>query len=167
MPAGGDPTSRRLFLMRHAQAAHFAPGGGDRERALTAEGEAQARRIGAALAGAGIERVLCSPATRTRQTAEALALGASITVVDTLYNCPPGRIATALSRIPEYVGKVLVVGHFPGIPGLLQQLADGPGDQAEVSRLARHFPPATVVELGFTGPWPELHTARLVGVRNP
>jgi len=167
MAAGGDHTARRLFLMRHAQAAHFAPGGGDRERALTAEGVAQAGRIGADLADAGIERVLCSPAVRTRQTAEGLGLQADITVVDTLYNCPPGRIATALSRLPEYVGKVLVVGHFPGIPGLLQQLADRPADQAEVSRLGRHFAPGTVVELRFTGPWPELHTAKLVRVRNP
>ncbi|MDQ7991803.1 MAG: histidine phosphatase family protein [Propionicimonas sp.] len=153
--------------MRHATAAHFAPGGGDRDRPLTTDGQAQVRRVGALLADEGIERVLCSPATRTRQTADGLGLKAAVTVLDPLYNCPPERILTALARLPEYVRGVLVVGHFPGIPGLVQQLADRSADLAEVSRLARHFPPATVVELEFADPWPDLHAARLVRVRRP
>lgn len=167
MAPGGDPTTRRLFLMRHAQAAHFAPGGGDRDRVLTAQGESQARRIGDVLTGIGIERVLCSPAVRTRQTAEGLGLPLAVTVVDALYNCPPTSIATTLARLPEYIRTVLVVGHFPGIPGLVQTLADRHSNAAEVAALARHFPPATLVELEFAGLWSDLHVARLVRVHRP
>lgn len=167
MAPGGDPTTRRLFLMRHAQAAHFAPGGGDRDRVLTATGESQARRIGGSLSAAGIERVLCSPAVRTRQTAEGLGLPLPVTVVDALYNCPPTAILTALARLPEYVRAALVVGHFPGIPGLVQTLADRQGSATEVSALARQFPPATVVELEFADLWSDLHAARLVRVHRP
>ncbi len=167
MAPGGERTKRRLFLMRHAQAASFAPGGGDRDRLLTHEGEAQARRVGVQLAGAGIERVLASPAVRARQTAEALGLPVQVTVVDALYNCSAATLATTVSRLPEYVRTALVVGHFPGVPGLVQTLVDRQAAGPDVSVLARQFPPATVVELEFTDPWPDLHIARLVAVRRP
>ena len=167
MAAGGDPTIRRLFLLRHAQAAPFAPGGGDRDRTLTAAGEAQARGVGAVLAGSGIERVLSSPAVRARQTAEGLALAPAVAVVDSLYNCSARTIATVVSRLPDYVSTALVVGHFPGVPGLVQSLVDRSAGGAELAALARHFPPATLVELEFADPWPHLHRARLVAVRRP
>lgn len=167
MGAGGDRTKRRLFLMRHAQAAAFAPGGGDRDRVLTAAGEAQARQVGAQLASAGIERVLASPAVRARQTATALGLPVQVTVVDALYNCSAATLATTVSRLPEYVRAALVVGHYPGLPGLVQALVDRQTAGPELSALERRFPPATVVELEFADPWPDLHIARLVAVRRP
>lgn len=164
MPSAGSPTIRRLFLMRHGQAG-FA--GSDRERPLTAEGQAQAAGIGRLLAGRGIERVLCSPAVRTRQTALGLRLAAPVTVIDTLYNCSAPRILSALAKLPEYVQAALVVGHYPGIPSLVHQLADRHSDVGALRELTLGFSPATTVELEFTGPWPELHTARLVAVRRP
>ena len=167
MAPGGSPTTRRLFLMRHAQAAAFAPGGGDRDRALTTEGEAQAKRAGAMLAGAGIERLLSSPAARARQTADGLGLAAPLTVVDALYNCSATTITGVLARLPEYVRTACVVGHFPGLPALVQELADRQSSGTELAGLARHFPPATVVELEFADQWPQLHIARLVAVRRP
>lgn len=164
MASVGDPATRRLFLMRHGQAG-FASS--DRERPLTAQGRAQVAQIGAALAGRGIERVLCSPALRTRQTAAALRLAPAITVVDSLYNCTAGRIRTALARLPEHVNAALVVGHYPGIPGLVRELADRRSDPAELRKLAGQFAPATLVELEFTGGWTDLHIARLVAVHRP
>lgn len=163
----GDRTARTLFLMRHAQAASFVADGGDRARELTSLGHAQARELGTLLARADIERVLCSPAARTRQTAESLGLRAGITVLDALYNCPPGRIATELSTLPEYVHRVLVVGHYPGIPNLVQGLADRTSDPSALRLLGRQFPPGSLAELEFHGPWSELHSARLVIVRKP
>jgi phosphohistidine phosphatase len=164
MPSVGGLGTRRLFLMRHGQAG-FA--GSDRERPLTPAGQAQAAGIGRLLADRGIERVLCSPAVRTQQTARGLRLSAPVTVVDSLYNCSAGRILSALAKLPEYVQAAIVVGHYPGIPGLVHQLADRRSDAGALRELAHGFSPATTVELEFTGPWGELHTARLVAVRRP
>lgn len=164
MASVGSPVTRRLFLMRHGQAG-FASS--DHERALTPEGQAQAAGIGRLLAARGIEQVLCSPAVRTRQTALGLRLSAPVTVVDSLYNCSASRILTALAKLPEYVRAALVVGHYPGVPGLVRQLADRRSDAAALRELDRGFPPATTVELEFTGAWGDLHTARLVAVRRP
>lgn len=164
MVSAGSPATRRLFLMRHGQAG-FA--GSDRERPLTATGQAQAAGIGRLLSGRGIAQVLCSPAVRTRQTALGLRLPVPITVVDSLYNCSASRILTALAKLPEYIQAALVVGHYPGIPGLVHQLADRHSDAGALRELALGFSPATTVELEFTGPWPELHAARLVAVRRP
>src|SRR5258706_6950966 len=57
--------------MRHAQAAPAALGAEDFSRPLTAAGRRAAARAALALtaAGARIERVLLSPANRTRETA--------------------------------------------------------------------------------------------------
>jgi len=164
MASIGSPATRRLFLMRHGQAG-FA--GTDRERPLTAQGRAQAARIGAILAHRGVEQILCSPAVRTGQTAAGLRLPAPVKVIDSLYNCSAERILSALARLPEHVRTVLVVGHYPGIPSLAHQLADRRSDAAALRQLAGQFSPATLVELEFTGPWGELHAARLVSVHLP
>lgn len=164
MASVGDPAVRRLFLMRHAQAG-FASS--DRARPLTPGGQAQAAQIGRALAGSGIERVLCSPAVRTRQTADGLRLDAPVTVIEPLYNGSAGHILTALAALPEYVQTVMVVGHYPGVPGLAHQLADRRSDPTALRELSGGFSPATTVELVFTGPWKDLHGARLLTVRRP
>lgn len=165
MVSVGGPATRRLWLMRHAHAGFAAS---DRERPLTAAGLAEARRLGVTIANRGIERVLCSPATRTRQTADALRLKAPLTIIEPLYDCSAGRILGVLATLPEHVTSALVVGHYPGIPSLAHQLADRrTSDAAEIRRLTGPFLPATLVELEFSGAWGELHTARLVAVHRP
>ena len=61
---------RQLILMRHAQAVGAAPAGGDRERALSAAGRAEAVRIGQALKARGVrpDLAMVSAARRTRET---------------------------------------------------------------------------------------------------
>lgn len=161
----GVPATRRLFLMRHGQAG-FASS--DHERPLTVQGRAQVAEIGGLLADRGVEQILCSPAVRTGQTASGLRLPAPVKVVEPLYNCSAGRILTALATLPERITTVLVVGHYPGVPALAHQLADRrSSDPAALRQLTGAFSPATLVELEFAGPWRELHTARLVAVRQP
>ncbi len=74
----GDPV--RVLLLRHGQTAMSAAGvfSGRSDPELTDLGQEQARRAASYLAsrqetGEGIGRVICSPLTRTRQTAEAAA----------------------------------------------------------------------------------------------
>jgi probable phosphoglycerate mutase len=82
-PLGAEPATPpavRVYLLRHAQAwknvpAAQRPPGLDAAGldALTERGRAQAEAAGRRLAGAGVTRVVCSPARRARQTAEAIA----------------------------------------------------------------------------------------------
>jgi len=82
-PLGAAPRGEpavRVYLVRHAQAWKNVPSllrpsgvSGAQLDSLTEKGQAQARAVGARLRGAGATRVVCSPAQRARQTAEAIA----------------------------------------------------------------------------------------------
>ncbi|HEX2010126.1 MAG TPA: histidine phosphatase family protein [Roseateles sp.] len=102
-----------LLLWRHADAAPARVGEDDDERALTAKGERQARRMARWLAAAlpADARILVSPARRAQQTARALgrpfdtcvALAAEADAEDLL----------AAAGWPMAARSVLVVGHQP------------------------------------------------------
>jgi phosphohistidine phosphatase len=67
----------RLYLIRHGEAEVSSASGGDDERALTAAGAKEMRRVGRRLAelGASFDVIATSPLLRARQTAEALHAG--------------------------------------------------------------------------------------------
>lgn len=102
-----------LLLWRHAEAFELEPDSDDLQRALTPKGERQARRMAAWLnrhMSAGT-RVLCSPARRTRQTAD--ALGRDFRVLPAL---APDAVPEALIQAanwPDARTPVLIVGHQP------------------------------------------------------
>ena len=65
----------KLFLARHGEADAAEPKRylGKTDLPLTARGEAEAQRLAARLAGAGLTRISCSPLLRARGTADAVA----------------------------------------------------------------------------------------------
>ena len=100
-----------MILLRHGQSEfnlHFTrdrrdPGIADPR--LTPLGEAQVRHAAAALAGAGVRRVIASPYTRALQTAVPLAraLGVAVNVNPLVreryaFSCDIGTPRTALER---------------------------------------------------------------------
>lgn len=102
-----------LILWRHAEAHEPRADETDIDRALTAKGERQAKRVAAWLntqvpAGA---RVLASPARRAQQTAA--ALDRKIKTVAELG--PDGNVEGLLHAVrwPDAREPVLVVGHQP------------------------------------------------------
>ncbi|MDR1790958.1 MAG: histidine phosphatase family protein [Propionibacteriaceae bacterium] len=153
--------------MRHAEAAWGGPDVGDMQRPLTELGRRQAQRQGEVLRDKGVERVICSSATRTRQTAELLGLDAPLTEAATLYNSAAGRIRTELASVPEYIKTVALVAHHPGVAELVRYLANDYSDRAALALIRYTYPPATLVGLEFTGLWPDLHSARLFLVKIP
>jgi len=68
-----QPRRRRIFLMRHGEAAYVAPDGtvtsDPRSVGLTAEGRVQARKQAAVLASVPFDRAICSGLARTVETA--------------------------------------------------------------------------------------------------
>lgn len=158
--------TRTLLLLRHAEAEATRPGFRDRDRRLTEHGRRQADAVGEAIRAEGwmVDRVLCSPAVRTRETLAGLALGdgPAVEVIDGLYNAGSDSIVERIETLPDQVRCALVVGHAPGVPGVLWDLVDQTtADPVAWSAVAGRFPPATLVGL-VVDSWSELGSARLV-----
>jgi phosphohistidine phosphatase len=118
---------RTLFILRHAKSGHDDPVP-DKERTLTARGRKDAARMGALARERNLvcDRVLCSTATRARLTLELFAEGAKfrgpIDFLDELYLAEPEAIALALRNHGGSSERVMVVGHNPGLEGLVANL---------------------------------------------
>ena len=117
-------TARTLVLLRHAKSE--TPGDGpDLQRQLTEKGRADATAAGAWLAAEGLrpDLVICSPATRTRQTWHGVAVGLGtadpaaaapdVRYEQRLYDGGRTEVIDLLRAVPDEVGTVLIVGHNP------------------------------------------------------
>jgi phosphohistidine phosphatase len=122
-----------LILMRHAAALSAAIGATDFERALSARGRAAAAQAARDLASAGVdvERLLYSPARRTRDTAAIVARGLSLDAaalesVPELYAASSQAIRESIERFHGDARILMVIGHNPGISEIGRELASGP-----------------------------------------
>src|SRR3954465_14235268 len=152
----------------HAQHAGSRPGHRDDARRLTPAGEQQAADLGDHLRRehAQPDVVLCSSATRARQTVEALGLTAPGEVIDRLYGAGGDEILALIRDLDDDIEHVLVVGHSPALPAVAQELADpGTSDPEALDTLQRHFPAAALATLSADGTWSELDHATLMSIR--
>lgn len=142
-----------LLIMRHGEAVPHGAAA-DRERTLTEAGRDEARRAGAWLQAEGLTpvRILCSPAKRTRETAEAVMAGLEakpeLVIVNPLYAAPPETYFDAISAEGGTATPLLIIGHNPAIHMTAQGLAGGGGPQS-LGRLARGYPTAGLAVLEF------------------
>lgn len=138
---------RELILLRHAHAEPALPGQADFDRPLSAEGLAEADAVATWLRDKALvpDRVLCSPARRTRETLDAV-----MEVVGSLdkrlepgiYEAMPGTLAGLIDTHRD-CERLLVVGHNPGLERLVALLHSGQsGDY-------RGMPPAAVAVLAL------------------
>lgn len=119
---------RQLILLRHAHADAAAASQDDIGRPLSATGLAEARAAGDWLREHGVrpDRVLCSTATRTRDTLAALGdIGEAEIYEDaTIYEASPGTLA-ALADANRDAERLLLVGHNPGLEQLAALMHSG------------------------------------------
>lgn len=111
---------RELQLLRHAKSDWNAKYGSDMSRPLSLRGQRAARAMGKWMKENGITQdiVFSSPSTRTRQTLELMAEEfefPTIRVVDELYLADLDTFLEILAQIPREYGRVMLVGHNPGI----------------------------------------------------
>lgn len=170
-----DPTApaRRLVLVRHAKTEQV-PGKVDHDRELLPRGVADARAGGRWLVEHDLvpDLVLCSTATRARQTWERLAEGGDLEHVEVwddrrIYNAYPDEILDVVREASQDARTVMVVGHAPGIPSLAAGLADADAsDPAALGALHEGMPTAVGAVLELDSPWSELTagSARLTGL---
>ncbi|MFT3875317.1 MAG: histidine phosphatase family protein [Propioniciclava sp.] len=152
---------KRVYLIRHGDAEFMGRGRGDHGRILTAEGQEQAKRLGAMLAPAGVQVILCSSADRARETAEGLGLTAKLVPLDELYNAGTFGLMQALASLADSVQVAALVAHAPGVPALVDELAGQDPDPDAAAVVRYSFPTATVAGIEFTGSWADLEGSRL------
>ena len=144
---------RQLILMRHAQAQASSPSGGDRERALSPAGRAQAIAIGQALRARGVtpDLAIVSAARRTRETWAGLAEGLetdaepeSLVVEAALYNANAMTLRRHVEGAEDRCDTLVLIAHNPGVHQLaFELLSEGGASEQILDRVRIGFAPAT------------------------
>jgi phosphohistidine phosphatase len=155
---------KRLVVLRHAKSA-WPDGVPDAERPLNPRGRRDAPAAGRWIREhvGHLDAVICSPAARTRQTwrlvAAELDRPPDAVFDDRIYEAGVGSLRAVVGEFPDDVGTALLVGHNPGVAGLVGALT---GEEPEMKTSA-----IAVVELD--GPWSgaEPGRARLVEYATP
>ena len=153
-------TDRTLLLLRHAKSA-YPDGVSDHERPLAPRGIREAGLAGDWIRAstAGVDAVLCSTATRTRETLTRTGLDAPTEYVDQLYDSTPGttlEVINGLGSLFDFdVRTLLVVGHEPTTSELALRLA-GDGDEAAATQMSMKYPTSAIAVLRTAEPWNRL-----------
>jgi phosphohistidine phosphatase len=144
---------RTLLVLRHAKAAG-EPGVNDTERPLTGGGRRDASAAGRWLLARGItpDRVLCSPARRTRETWEQISavLGGAAPGQDAvsfgrrLYDAGARDLLDLVNEQPGDARTLLTVGHNPAAGQLVALLT---------RRLDIAFPACALAVIRLGGSW--------------
>lgn len=137
-----------LILLRHAKSSWEDQGLADFDRPLAPRGEKDAPRMGRALkeASALPDLVVCSTATRARQTAARALKAAGYTGPvrhdDRIYEASVETLFEVLQSIDDDVETAMLVGHNPGFEMLIGSLIGASGRPANV-----RVPTATLARL--------------------
>ncbi|APZ91376.1 SixA phosphatase family protein [Fuerstiella marisgermanici] len=120
--------AKHLILMRHSYAASNNPAWSDHERPLTERGRQLATSTAAMLSDFRIDRIVHSDAVRTTQTAELIKKACGHD--PPLYAAAQLYHASASENLNEAVQNasadddgIMVVGHNPGMAGLIYSLS--------------------------------------------
>jgi phosphohistidine phosphatase len=153
---------RTLLLLRHAKSA-WPPEVADHERPLAPRGEREANLAGDWLRAhaPAVDAVLCSTATRTRQTLARTRIDAPVNYVDRLYDATPGTVIEEIksvdSRFGPGVETLLVIGHEPTMSSLALGLATRDGSNTTAAeRISTKFPTSAIAVLRTGEPWDQL-----------
>lgn len=136
---------RTLYLLRHAKSDRGEPDLSDIDRPLAPRGRRDAPAMAAYMHDHDYrpDFILCSPATRTRETLALMqpTLGADIRVEfdRKLYLASPDVLLRRLRDVDEAVAAVLLVGHNPGLERLAGTLAPR-GDRHALARMREKYP---------------------------
>jgi phosphohistidine phosphatase len=159
---------RHLYLLRHAKSSWKESGIPDHDRPLASRGRKAAKAMAKYLHAHGVrpDLVLCSSATRARQTFERLEplKAREVHIERELYGADAATLLARLRDVPEPVGSVMVIAHNPGLEDLTRVLAQNDGE------LGDKFPTGALATLAFSDrEWASLErgTAELVDFVRP
>ena len=138
---------KTLYLLRHAK-SDWGANAEDHERPLNARGRAACKAMAHKMQEAYIapDYVLYSDAKRTTETWQRLQKAAGFSCQNQtekkLYLATPGEMLACISKVPDTVERLMVVGHNPGIAQLAMWLCQGMGEREAVKQLAVKYPTA-------------------------
>ena len=166
---------RTLLLLRHGK-SDYPPGVVDHDRPLAPRGEREAQLAGDWLRAhaPAIDAVLCSTATRTRQTLARTRVDAPVRFEDRLYDATPGEVIEVINGAASDFGgavpTLLVIAHEPAMSAVALGLATADGSNtAAAERISAKFPTSAIAVLRTGQPWDRLarNTATLVTFHVP
>lgn len=147
--------SRILYLVRHAIAEARQPHQSDKERELTWQGKKNAIQLGNYLKSvhSNIQMILSSPANRAVSTAYLVANQISfetnhIIKDERIYSGSSMEIIKLLNTLAESVTEILLVGHYPTIAELYNDLT--------INESKSTMSTAEMCSLKFDTPWLEI-----------
>lgn len=147
-----------LVLLRHAKSA-YPDEVADHDRPLAPRGEREAALAGDWLRAhlPAVDAVLCSTATRARQTLARTAVDAPVQFVERLYGASPGTVIDEVNAIDDEIATLLVVGHEPTMSAVASILAGAEGTSAAaVDAVTTKFPTSGIAALRIVGSWKDL-----------
>lgn len=148
--------TKTLIVLRHAKSSWRTPDI-DIRRPLAERGEQDAEAAGRILADYHLDLVLCSSATRARQTWEhAVRGGAScddVRYTEAIYHAWADELTNELRELPQESPTVLLIGHQPTLSDLVLGLAKPSELSAAV---ADRFPTSALAVLTYRGAWKTL-----------
>jgi phosphohistidine phosphatase len=141
-------TMKRLILLRHAKAVSGGAALQDFDRPLASEGLQDAEALGSFIRAQSytIDHVICSPALRTKQTLDALALSQDLPVkyVEPLYEAMAGQILEMTHETEQDAQHLIVIGHNPGLHELAIRLCTEDSPLSLLKRLMSSYRPGAM-----------------------
>ncbi|NTY60024.1 histidine phosphatase family protein [Mycolicibacterium sphagni] len=162
---------RTLILMRHAK-SDYPNGVVDHDRPLAPRGIREAGVAGDWLRAnvPPIDLVLCSSATRTRQTLDRTEVTAPVTYSERLYGATAGTTIDEINQVGDDIATLLVVGHEPTMSHVALGLAEPDhSDTDAAERIAIKYPTSAIAVLRVPGGWSglQLSSAELTAFHVP
>ena len=159
---------KELLIMRHAKSSWGNETLSDHDRPLNKRGLRDAPRMAQLLVEWELvpEIMLCSTAKRARMTAQLLVEifgneSVQLDTFDQLYLAQPEAYLELLQQLPDSCGRVMVIGHNPGLEELVAELTGE--DEFMATAAIAH------VDLGQDtwAPLPKPGSCKLIAVRRP
>lgn len=144
--------------MRHAK-SDYPSGVADHERPLAPRGIRQAGLAGDWLRANAptIGHVLCSTATRTRETLLNTRIEAPVRYSERLYATTPGTMIDEINTVDDDVSTLLVIGHEPTMSTLALGLGVAENTKTSAAeRISAKFPTSAIAVLIVPCAWKEL-----------
>ena len=119
---------KTLLILRHAKSSWKDASLADHDRPLNKRGKRDAPRMGKLLREQNLvpDRIISSTAKRARNTATAVAKACHcedrVELTQEFYHAGPGAYLDVLQNVPDDNQRVMVVGHNPGMEGLVAHL---------------------------------------------
>ena len=150
--------TRTLVLLRHAKSA-YPDGVPDHERPLAPRGRREAGLAGDWLRAnlPKIDAILCSTATRARETLAHIAIDAPVRYVDQLYDATPGAVIDEITHVDDDVAVLLVIAHEPTMTQVALGLAGtDSSNTAAAESISAKFPTSAMAVLRPACSWKDL-----------